>query len=157
MLHRRHVVNANRGNAHSEGKRLREAHADQKRAHEAGSIRDGYCIESPLFNTRVAQCSFDDGNNGGEMSPRCDLRDNAPKDAVDILRQNDQRFQRNIVARAGNDGRRSLVARRLDSEHLHLHWRDCLKSGARPLLTVGCRRTAQDDVYFDLRRFDADT
>ena len=106
MLERRreemsfHVMHADHRNAARERERLGEAHADEQRADEPRRVRHRDGVESLEPIVRVGERALDDRHDRREMRARRDLGDDAAEDAMHVLREDDERVERHVVARA---------------------------------------------------------
>ncbi len=95
--------------------RLRVADADEQRADEPRSARDGDSVDLVDRDARLVERLVDDRADLLEVLARRDLGHDAPVDAVRRdLRRDDVRAN---MAAVLDDGRRGLIARRLDAEH----------------------------------------
>ena len=105
MLERRgeqmslHVVHADHRNPSRERERLGVAHTDEQRADEAWRVRHRDGVDRSA--ARVGDRAFDDGHDRREMRARRDLGHDAAEDPMHVLRENDQRVERDVVARSG--------------------------------------------------------
>src|SRR5207237_950667 len=110
-------MNAEQRNVAREGQRFSVADANEKRTNESRCIRHCDRVEIIEAGSGFAQSTIDHRYDTGEMRAGCDLRHDAAKYAMDVLRKNHQRFLRDIITRALENGRGSLIARCLDAKN----------------------------------------
>src|SRR5436190_4514101 len=104
-----HMMDTEQRDVAREGERLSVADADEQGAYKSGGVGDRNRIEIIEAKSGFAQGAIDDRNDAGEMRPRGNLRDDAAEHAMDVLRENHQRFLTHIVAVAFQHGSRRLV------------------------------------------------
>ena len=112
-----HVMDAEQRDVAREGERLAVADADEQRAHESGRVGDGDGVQVIQRGSGFLDRALDDGHDAGEMRARSDLGDDSPEYAMNVLRQNHQRFLRYLVSRSLENRGRGLVAGCLDAKY----------------------------------------
>ena len=138
MLERRgeempfHVMHADHRNSARERERLGVAHADEQRADEAGRVRHGDRIDGVAAG--VGDRALDDGHDRREVRARRDLGHDAAKDPMHVLRQDDERLERDVVTRSVS------TAADVSSHDVSM-----------PRIRISVRG-ASDDEHLDLRR-----
>src|SRR3712207_9299416 len=73
-------------------------------------------LDAAEVEAGLAQGLTNDGHEARQVRARGDLGDDAPEDAVDVLREDDERPELGPVAGSVDHGSGRLVARRLDAE-----------------------------------------
>src|SRR5450759_2089387 len=111
-----HVMNSEQRNSARECELRAGTDSDQQRPHESRSVGDGDRVEIIELRPRFRECALDHRHDAGEMRARCDFRNYSAEHAVDVLRQDHERFLGDLVALSLENGRGRLVARSLDSE-----------------------------------------
>src|SRR5438445_6241214 len=111
-----HMMDAEQRNVARECKRFSIAHSYEQRTHQSGGVGDCNRVQIIETGAGFAQRAIDDWKDAREMRPRRNLRDDAPKYSVNVLRKNYQGFLGDVVAVALENSRRRFVARSLDAE-----------------------------------------
>ena len=116
-----HMMHADQRAIAGKGERLGKHHADEQRAGEARTGRDGHRVDRAGGEAGFRKRAIHDGRQRGEMRAAGQLRDDPAEHLVNVLRQNDEARQLTVHENGG----RSLVARRLDAEDGVSHcWAD---------------------------------
>ena len=107
-----HVMHADEGAIAGKCERLGVDDADEQRAGQPGSGRYGDRVDRRGCQARFRERPIDDRGEGREMRATRQLGHDTAEDLVNVLGENDEARQLTVHENGG----RSLVTRRLDSE-----------------------------------------
>src|ERR1700694_3322297 len=101
-----HVMDAEQRDVARERERLAVAYADEQRANESGGVRDGDRIQIIERRPGFFDRALDDRYDARQVRTRGNLRDDSSEHAMNVLRENHQRFLGDVVALSLEDRRR---------------------------------------------------